>query len=91
MVRELLPKDAQDGTRYPQTPMNIRLGSWAAGDSNKNDPGVVAWAGGETDYSQGPYIMTVQSVYAQDYTSAAKYSWDGMDSTGDWEKVKVIE
>ena len=36
--------------------------------------------------------MTIQSVYAQDYTSgAAKYSWADMDSSGDWEKVKVIE
>jgi hypothetical protein len=91
MVRELLPKDAQNGTRYPQTPMNIRLGSWAAGDPSKNDPGVVEWAGGKTDYSQGPYTMTIQSVYAQDYTKAAKYSWDGMDGSGDWQKVKVIE
>jgi beta-glucanase (GH16 family) len=92
MVRELLPKDAQGGTRYPQTPMNIRLGSWAAGDPSKNDVGVVQWAGGETDYSKGPYTMTIQSVYAQDYnTSAAKYSWEGMDGSGDWQKIKVIE
>jgi beta-glucanase (GH16 family) len=90
-VRTLEPKDAQDGTRYPQTPMNVRLGVWAAGDVNKNDPGVVEWAGGETDFSASPYIMTVSSVYAEDYTSAAKYSWDDMDSSGSWEKVKVIK
>jgi hypothetical protein len=31
-------------------------------------------------------------VYAQDYnTSAAKYSWEGMDGSGDWQKIKVIE
>lgn len=90
-VRTLTPDEAQNNTRYPQTPMNIRLGSWAAGDPNKNDPGVVEWAGGKTDFSKGPYTMTIQSVYAQDYTSAAKYSWDNMDASGDWEKVKVIE
>lgn len=71
--------------------MNIRLGSWAAGDPKKNDPGVVEWAGGVTNFDHGPYTMTIQSVYAQDYTSAAKYSWENMDSTGDWQKVKVIE
>lgn len=90
-VRELLYADAKNGTRYPQTPMNIRLGAWAAGDPAKNDPGVVQWAGGETDFAKGPYTMTIQSVYAEDYTSGAKtYSWANMDSTGDWQKVKVI-
>lgn len=92
LVRTLTPSEAKDGTRYPQTPMNVRLGAWAAGDPNKNDPGVVEWAGGKTDFTKGPYTMTIQSVYAQDYTSgAAKYSWADMDSSGDWEKVKVIE
>ncbi|EUC31513.1 glycoside hydrolase family 16 protein [Bipolaris zeicola 26-R-13] len=90
-IRTLTPEEAKGGTRYPQTPMSIRLGAWAAGDPSKNDPGVVKWAGGETDFSKGPYTMTIQSVYAQDYTSAAKYSWENMDSSGDWEKVKVIE
>lgn len=90
-IRTLTPDEAQGGKRYPQTPMNIRLGSWAAGDPKKNDPGVVEWAGGVTNFDHGPYTMTIQSVYAQDYTSAAKYSWENMDSTGDWQKVKVIE
>lgn len=35
--------------------------------------------------------MTVQSVYARDFTSAKEYSWEGMDESGSWEKVKVIE
>lgn len=90
MLRELLPADAKKGTRYPQTPMNIRLGVWAAGDTSNNDKGVVEWAGGETDFTAGPYTMTVQSVYAKDYTEGAEYSWEDMDSTGDWQKVKVI-
>jgi hypothetical protein len=90
-LRNLTFEEAKNGTRYPQTPMNIRLGAWAAGDPSKNDPGVVEWAGGQTNFAKGPYTMTIKQVYAQDYTSAAKYSWENMDSTGDWEKVKVIE
>lgn len=90
-IRTLTPEEAKNGTRYPQTPMNIRLGAWAAGDPNKNDPGVVEWAGGVTNFDKGPYTMTIQSVYAEDYTSAAKYSWADMDSSGNWDKVKVIE
>lgn len=91
MKRELAYGDALGGKNYPQTPMNIRLGVWAGGDVGNNDPGVVEWAGGETDFKKGPFIMTVQSVYAQDYTSAKEYSWEDMDSSGDWQKVKVIE
>jgi len=35
--------------------------------------------------------MVVREVYAKDYTTAKEYSWENMDSSGDWEKVKVIE
>ena len=35
--------------------------------------------------------MTVQEVYVKDYTSAKEYSWEDMDSSGSWEKVKIIE
>lgn len=90
MLRELLPADALNGTNYPQTPMNIRIGIWSAGDTKNNAPGVVQWAGGETDFSQGPFTMTVQEIYAKDYTTAKEYSWEDMDSSGTWEKVKVI-
>ena len=91
MLRELLPADALDGKNYPQTPMNIRIGIWAGGDVANNDPGVVEWAGGETDFDEGPFTMTVQTIYAEDYTSGTGYSWDDMDSSGDWEKVKVLK
>lgn len=90
MLRELVPAQALGGKNYPQTPMNIRMGIWAGGDTSNNDPGVVEWAGGETNFDEGPFIMTVQSIYAKDYTSASEYSWDNMDSSGSWEKVKVI-
>ncbi|KAF2273456.1 uncharacterized protein EI97DRAFT_158415 [Westerdykella ornata] len=91
MLRELKYGDAQGGKEYPQTPMNIRIGIWAAGDKDKNGPGVVEWAGGETDFKQGPFVMTVQEVFAQDYTSAKEYSWENMDASGTWDKVKIIE
>lgn len=90
MLRELVPAQALGGRNYPQTPMNIRMGSWAGGDKNNNDPGVVEWAGGETNFDQGPFIMTVSSIYAKDYTEGAEYSWEDMDSSGSWELVKVI-
>ena len=89
-LRELLPAQALNGKNYPQTPMNVRMGMWAGGDTKHNKPGVVEWAGGETNFGDGPFTMMVQQVYAQDYTEAKEYSWDNMDSSGTWEKVKVI-
>lgn len=91
MLRELVPADALNGKNYPQTPMNIRMGIWAGGDVKNNDPGVVEWAGGETNFDDGPFTMTVQTIYAKDYTQGAEYSWDDMDASGSWEKVKVIK
>jgi beta-glucanase (GH16 family) len=90
MLRELVPAQALNGKNYPQTPMNVRMGMWAGGDVKNNDPGVVKWAGGETNFKEGPFTMMVQQVYVKDYTEAKEYSWEGMDASGDWQKVKVI-
>jgi len=38
-VRTLEPKNAQG--QYPQTPMQIKIGTWAGGDPNANAPGTV--------------------------------------------------
>jgi hypothetical protein len=91
MLRELKYEEAEGGKEYPQTPCNLRIGIWAAGDKDKNAPGVVEWAGSETDFSKAPFTMTLQSVYAQDFTTAKEYSWENMDESGSWEKVKIIE
>lgn len=91
MLRELVPAQALNGFNYPQTPMNVRLGMWAGGDTRNNAAGVVEWAGGETNFGEGPFTMSVQQVYAKDYTEAKEYSWEGMDASGSWEKVKVIK
>lgn len=90
MLRELKFEEALGGKNYPQTPMNVRLGAWSGGDVENNDPYTVEWAGGETDFSKGPFTMIVQEVHVEDYTTAKTYSWEDMDSSGSWEKVKVI-
>lgn len=90
MLRELLPTEALNGKNYPQTPMNVRLGMWAGGDTKHNKPGVVEWAGGETNFGDGPFSMSVKEVRVQDYTEAKSYAWpDTIDPTGSWEKIKV--
>lgn len=91
-VRQVTPHDAVTlmGKNYPQTPMTLKLGIWAGGDQKENAPGVVQWAGGETDYTQGPFTMYVQSAEVVDYTTgAAEYSYG--DETGSWQSIKVAK
>ncbi|KAI0515297.1 concanavalin A-like lectin/glucanase domain-containing protein [Xylaria bambusicola] len=54
VVRTLSVDEAESG-QYPQTPMQIKFGSWSGGDPS-NAQGTVEWARGPTDYSQGPVI-----------------------------------
>lgn len=71
--------------QFPQTPMRIKIGPWAGGDPS-NAPGVTAWAGGATNYAQGPFKMYVKSVSATDYSTGTSYSYSGTDGT--WQQVK---
>jgi Glycosyl hydrolases family 16 len=85
VIRTLTPDDAAGG--YPQTPSFFKMGIWAGGDP-KEPPGVQAWAGGVTDYSQGPFIMTIANVTITDYTkNASSYSYG--DKSGTWQSIKV--
>lgn len=70
---------------YPQTPMQLKFGIWAGGDPS-NSEGTVAWAGGSTDYSQGPFSATVQKVAVTDYSTGSKYSYG--DMSGTWESIR---
>ncbi|KAL5337398.1 concanavalin A-like lectin/glucanase domain-containing protein [Aspergillus crustosus] len=83
-VRTLNYADALNGENYPQTPMQIRIGIWAGGDPS-NAPGTIQWAGGETDYSQGPFKMYVESVNVVNYNPAESYSYG--DNSGSWTSI----
>jgi len=82
-VRTLVPANANG--QYPQTPMAIKIGAWAGGDPN-NDQGTIEWAGGLTDYSKGPYTMTVKNLKVQDYSTGTQYIYG--DTSGTWESIK---
>lgn len=71
VVRTLTP-DQVKGDFYPQTPMQIKIGSWSGGDPG-NSPGVIKWAQGPTDYTKGPFDMVVKSVKIQDYSTGTYY------------------
>lgn len=83
-IRTLTPDTAVPG-QYPQTPMQLKIGSWAAGDSSQPQ-GTIDWAGGLTDYTKGPFTMYVQSVTAIDYSTGKSYSYG--DQTGSWQSIK---
>ena len=85
-VRTLNYADAVSGTNYPQTPMNIRIGIWAGGDSN-NDEGTIQWAGGETTYSDGPFTMYLEKIEVVNENPGASYSYG--DMTGDYTSIKI--
>ncbi|KAJ5105348.1 hypothetical protein NUU61_002695 [Penicillium alfredii] len=84
-VRVLTPETA-DANKYPQTPMMIKVGSWAGGDPN-NAQGTIDWAGGEVDYSQGPFTMYLKSMTVTDYSTGSSYSYG--DKSGSWESIKA--
>lgn len=83
-VRTLAYADALDGANYPQTPMRVKLGIWAGGDSS-NSAGTIAWAGGETDYADGPFTAFIKSVSITNYNPAATYTYG--DTSGSYESI----
>lgn len=86
VVRTLTYEEAVKGTRYPQTPMRVRLGIWAGGDPDNNS-GTIEWAGGDTDYSDGPFTMYVKSVTIVNYNPATSYTWT--DETGSMDSIQI--
>lgn len=83
-VRTLKEEDAVGGLNYPQTPMKLRIGSWAGGDPD-NAPGTIAWAGGVTDYTKGPFTMYVERMSVTNQYPAASYSYG--DMSGNWDSI----
>ncbi|KAI8628434.1 concanavalin A-like lectin/glucanase domain-containing protein [Xylariaceae sp. FL1651] len=91
LVRELKYADAKGGSRFPQTPCQIKLGTWDAGSST-SPKGTVEWAGGLTDFSQAPFTAYYKSITIQDYangvSNAKQYVWaDGSD--GSYQSINV--
>lgn len=90
IVRTLTYADAKNGATYPQTPMQIKLGTWDAGRKDAAQ-GTVEWAGGYTDFTQAPFNGYYKSVTVQDYsngaTNAGEYVYG--DTTGTYKSIKI--
>lgn len=85
-VRTLQASEASCG--FPQTPMSVRLGVWAAGDPELNSPGTVEWSGGAVDYNVAPFSYTVKYLKAADYSSGKLYVYK--DRSGSWSSIHSI-
>lgn len=92
VVRTLNYKDAKDGTRFPQTPMQVKLGSWVAGGKNSPE-GTREWAGGFTDFKQAPFTAVYKSIKIRDDSNGVKgataYKW-AKGSDGSYQSIKVL-
>lgn len=87
LVRTLAYNDAKGGTRFPQTPMRVKVGSWVGGSSTA-PTGTVQWAGGLTDFKAAPFTMYVKSIKVTDSQTGAK-SYTYGDQSGSWQSIKV--
>ncbi|KAF9876062.1 cell wall glucanosyltransferase mwg1 [Colletotrichum karsti] len=89
-VRELKYADAKGGSRFPQTPMEVKIGTWVAGRKDAAK-GTVEWAGGYTDFNEAPFNAYYKSIKITDYmggkTGATSYVYG--DKSGSWESIIV--
>ncbi|KAJ4293811.1 hypothetical protein N0V88_005323 [Collariella sp. IMI 366227] len=93
VVRTLMNTGAAGCAGYPQTPMQIKLGTWVAG--RKDAPqGTIEWAGGITNFADIPFDGYYQSLRIVDYmggqgaTEATEYQYT--DRSGTWQSIKVV-
>ncbi|KAF4945483.1 hypothetical protein FSARC_14416 [Fusarium sarcochroum] len=95
IVRTLNAADAKGTAGFPQTPMQVKLGTWVAGGKNSNE-GTREWAGGYTDFDDAPFDAYYRSITIIDYAGkdapgqnkgAKEYVYG--DNSGDWSSIKV--
>lgn len=91
VVRTLNAADASGCDSYPQTPMQIKLGTWVAGKPD-NPQGTIQWAGGVTDFSQAPFVGYYQSITVTDYSNGAKGATEYVygDKSGSYQSIQVV-
>uniref|UniRef100_A0A0B7K6L4 Crh-like protein n=1 Tax=Bionectria ochroleuca TaxID=29856 RepID=A0A0B7K6L4_BIOOC len=95
-VRRLLPDQAKGGSRFPQTPFEVKIGTWVAGGKDSPE-GTVEWAGGRTDFSKGPFDAYYKSISIIDYAGGDAPTKDSIkeyvygDKTGSWESIKIVK
>jgi beta-glucanase (GH16 family) len=90
VVRTLTYADAKGGASYPQTPMQVKLGTWVAGKKDAPE-GTKEWAGGQADFSNGPSNAYYKKITIVDYQGGAEgaKSYVYGDDSGTWSSIVV--
>jgi beta-glucanase (GH16 family) len=80
-----------NGNTYPQTPMQIKIGTWPAG--NPGSPaGTANWAGGYTNYANAPFIAYYKSLTITSYSKCSPGdAYHYSDHTGTYQSIQVIK
>lgn len=95
VVRTLTYEEAGNGAKFPQTPMEVRLGTWVGGRKDKPE-GTVEWAGGLADFSKAPFNAYYKSISIVDYAGGEgptdkdvkEYVYG--DKSGSYQSIKVV-
>ncbi|KAJ5273157.1 hypothetical protein N7478_008282 [Penicillium angulare] len=75
------------GKNYPQTPSRVKISNWPVGIKGES-LGNLEWGGGYVNWTDVPFIMSVQKVRVQDFHSGKEYTYNG--TSGTWESINVI-
>ncbi|KAM0327188.1 hypothetical protein ACHAQA_006320 [Verticillium albo-atrum] len=77
---------------YPQTPMQLKLGTWVGGKGGKEQQGTIDWAGGLAQWDQAPFAAHYKSITIQDYNGGQKAAREYVYTKGEgsWESIKVV-
>ncbi|KAM0553399.1 hypothetical protein ACHAPJ_007413 [Fusarium lateritium] len=95
VVRTLNYADAKGGSAFPQTPMQVKLGTWTAGSPDAAE-GTIQWAGGLADYSKGPFNAYYKSISIVDYaggdapTTKTVREYIYGDHSGSFTSIKAV-
>ncbi|KAK5987802.1 putative glycosidase crf1 [Cladobotryum mycophilum] len=95
VVRTLTAAQANGGATLPQTPMQVKLGTWVAGRKDAPE-GTVQWAGGYTDFSKAPFLGYYKSISIVDYagadgpTSKSVKEYIYGNHSGTWQSIEVV-
>ena len=96
VVRTLTYDDATGGTTFPQTPMQVKLGTWVGGCSTCA-PGTVEWAGGHTNMADAPFLAYYKSIAITDYAGGSAPPANAVkeyiygDHSGTYQSIKVVD
>ncbi|KAK1723084.1 concanavalin A-like lectin/glucanase domain-containing protein [Colletotrichum acutatum] len=77
---------------YPQTPMQLKLGTWVGGKGTAQ--GTIDWAGGLAQWNQAPFAGHYRSLKVWDYAggdkAGAKQYEYSKGSDGKWQTIQII-